>query len=70
MFNRRLKREISNISLNLDASLETARAGLDQLHSEKLLNIDKTAECLATLIGAVEKQNERLRKAANRKKYE
>lgn len=65
MFNKRLKEEIGCISLNLDASLETARAGLEQLQSEKLLNIDKTAECLAALIGAVEKQNERLRKTVN-----
>ena len=66
MFGRKLKDEMSCIALNLDASLETARAGLDQLRSEELLDLDKTAECLETLIRAVAVQNERLRRAANR----
>lgn len=66
MFRRRLKGEISSISLNLDASLETARAGLDQLRSKELLDVEKTAECLETLINSVARQNARLLKAITR----
>lgn len=66
MFDRKLKKDVSSVSLNLDASLETARAGLDQLRSKELLDVDKTAECLETLICATAAQNERLRRAVNR----
>ncbi len=62
---RKLKEEISRVSLNLSASLETARAGLEQLRSEELLDADKTADCLELLIRATAKQNNRLQEIIN-----
>lgn len=66
MFDRKLKEEISNVSLNLSASLETARAGLEQLRNKKVLDVDKTADALENLINSVAKQNARLIKAITR----
>ena len=63
---RKLREERGNVSLNLDASLETARAGLELLRNKKVLDVDKTADALENLINSTAKQNERLIKAITR----
>ena len=60
---RKLKREVLNVSLNLDASLETARAGLAQLRGADMIDVDEAVASFETLINAVTAQVIRLRSA-------
>ena len=57
---RKTRREIETVNMNINCSLDTARAGLEQLRDGKPIDREEAATCLERLIYAVERQNERL----------
>lgn len=55
-------RELFNITLNLDVSIETARAGVEQLCDDLPIDRLMVAAAFESFVNAVENQNTRLRK--------